>query len=443
MVVSAGDARLPRFLRRDAGAEVERLYRRYSADVLRYAGLVLRSRTDAEDITQAVFLRALRAIERGEQVRSPRNWLIKIAHNECRRLLGSRKIHAELPEQLAAEPHVPGRAAELRAALEALPSAQRQALVLRELEGRSYAEIAASLDLSTSAVETLIFRARRTVREQLESSLSCEEFAVLLEDPAARSRVRAHARVCADCATLERQARGRKAALKRIASALGLPWWGAKVGAVALTTATVATVAVASPPHRAHHAPALARPAPVLRSVSHAAVIRRPASLHAAVTRRSPHPTVSARRGVSHSILTPRSGTSHLTLIPRSGTAVKTTAKSFSHPTRPVVAPPAASGTPTVVSAAPPAADPAPRDPQPAPAVKSAPAPAAAPLPSLPLPAPPVQLPALPEPPPAAVPSVPVPAVSVPLPAPVPVSAVTVPAVTVPVPPPPVLPTFP
>jgi len=255
---------LPRFLRRDAGAEVERLYRRHSAEVLRYALLVLRSRSDAEDVTQAVFIRALGALERGEKVRTPRNWLIKIAHNECRRLVSSRKLHVELPEQLAAEPEESGRADELKRALAALPSAQRRALVLRELEGRSYNEIATTLSLSVSAVETLIFRARRSLREQLEGALSCEEFAGLLDDPDARARVRAHARICAECATLERQARGRKSALKRIASALGLPWWGAKVAAVALTTVTVAGVAtVAVPRDHANQHP----PTPVPRSV--------------------------------------------------------------------------------------------------------------------------------------------------------------------------------
>jgi RNA polymerase sigma factor (sigma-70 family) len=248
MVVASADVRLPRFLRREAGAEVDRLYRRHSEEVSRYALLVLRSRTDAEDVTQTVFLRALRAIERGEQVRTPRNWLIKIAHNECRRLLASRKLHIELPDEIAVEPVEQGRAEELRLAMAALPEHQRQALVLRELEGRSYVEIARTLDLSESAVETLIFRARRALREQIENAMSCEEFATVLDDPSARSRVRAHARVCPGCATLDRRSRGRKSALKRIASALGLPgwgtWWGAKVAAVALTTATVAAVAV-------------------------------------------------------------------------------------------------------------------------------------------------------------------------------------------------------
>jgi RNA polymerase sigma factor (sigma-70 family) len=249
MVVASGDIRLPRFLRREAGAEVDRLYRRHSAEVLRYALLVLRSRTDAEDITQTVFMRALRAIERGEKVRTPRNWLIKITHNECRRLLASRKVHIELPDEIAVEPVEQGRAEELRLAMAALPATQRQALVLRELEGRSYAEISESLDLSVSAVETLIFRARRALREQIENAMSCEEFAALLDEPMARARVRAHARICPGCATLDHQSRGRKSALKRIASALSFPWWGVKLGVVAIATATLATGVAVSFPH--------------------------------------------------------------------------------------------------------------------------------------------------------------------------------------------------
>src|SRR5260221_11725923 len=121
MVVASGDVRLPRFLRREAGAEVDRLYRRHSGEVLRYALLVLRSRTDAEDITQTVFLRALRAIERGEMVRTPRNWLIKITHNECRRLLATRKLHIDRPDGVAGQPAGAGRARRVPVRLGATP----------------------------------------------------------------------------------------------------------------------------------------------------------------------------------------------------------------------------------------------------------------------------------------------------------------------------------
>jgi RNA polymerase sigma factor (sigma-70 family) len=284
MVVASGEVRLPKFLRREAGAEVDRLYRRYADEVFRYALMVMRSRPDAEDISQIVFVRALRAIERGEKVRTPRNWLIKIAHNECRRLLSSRKVHAELPEEIAVEPVERADVTELRTAMAELPEAQRKALCLRELEGRTYVEIATELGLSVSAVETLIFRARRTLREQLEASISCEDFALLLDDPSARPRIRAHARTCPECATLERQARGRKGVLKRIASILGLPMWGTKLAAVGLTAAALVATTAPAAHHFQHHKsfPQGRNPLPqsgsgLLGSVPHRPVVARPA----------------------------------------------------------------------------------------------------------------------------------------------------------------------
>lgn len=375
--------------------EVDRLYRKHSGEVLRYASLVLRSRNDAEDITQTVFMRALRAIERGEKVHAPRNWLIKITHNECRRLLASRKVHIELPDEIAVEPAETGRAEELRVAMAALPATQRQALVLRELEGRTYAEIAQSLDLSESAIETLIFRARRALREQIENAMSCEEFAALLDDPSARTRVRAHARICPACATLDRQSRGRKSALKRIASAFGLPgwgtWWGAKLAAVAVTTATVA--AVAAVPHDGTR-PSI--PAPALARQNLA-----PSRTQPATQRNLIPPTSPAKHAAS------QGGTRFKPFIP-SGAPARRAARAVSTTT--VTTTPVS--PPTVVLPGP--EPPAPPTPEPEPS----PAP-------LPVP-PPTKL----VPTPASV-ATPVPAVTVPE---VTVPAVTVPTVTVPSP---------
>lgn len=398
MVVASGDVRLPRFLHREAGAEVDRLYRRHADEVLRYAMLVLRSRTDAEDITQTVFMRALRAIERGEKVRTPRNWLIKITHNECRRLLASRKVHVELPDEIAIEPVERGRAEELRLAMAALPATQRQALVLRELEGRSYAEISQALDLSTSAVETLIFRARRALREQIENAMTCEEFVALLEEPSARTQLRAHARVCADCATLDHQARGRKSALKRIASSLGLPWWGAKLAAVTLTTASVAAIAV---PHDGTR-PSVPASRPNLIPAT------APLKLHA-----------------------PARGTHHLNLVPpgaRSKLVVRAGGTRFKSSTPvPTAATPAPAVTPATVLPGPeppPAPDPSPT-PEPPPIPSPTKLVPAAPPVAVPAPAVPVPQSVLPPAPEA--PAVTVPTVSVPLPAP------ALPTVTLPV----------
>jgi RNA polymerase sigma factor (sigma-70 family) len=398
MVVASADVRLPRFLRRDAGVEVDRLYRRHSQEVLRYALLVLRSRTDAEDITQTVFLRALRAIERGERVRAPRNWLIKITHNECRRLVASRKLTSELPDEIAVEPAEPGRAEELRVAMAALPETQRQALVLRELEGRTYAEISKSLDLSESAVETLIFRARRALREQIENAMSCEEFAELLADPSARTRVRAHARVCPECATLDHQSRGRKSALKRIASSLGLPWWGVKLTAIALTTATVAAVAVAVP-----HDPSV--PVSKLNLI--------PPSTQLRLNAQPSH----------HLNLIPPSSRPKLA-SPGGGTRFKSFSPTPAHARSVVAATPTAAATPSAVLPGP--EPPAPTAPEPDP---TQPAPLPSPTKIVPV-TPPAVVPVTPQ----AV--VPVPAVAVPQtglpPAPV-APAVTVPTVSVPI----------
>jgi RNA polymerase sigma factor (sigma-70 family) len=148
----------------------ETLYRRYVKDVYHYALALLRNPADAEDVTQTTFMNAYRAYKRGDEILKPQNWLIKIAHNVARTRYAraSRRVK-EVPleehvEQLALpEEERPNVEAVLRA-LGRLPFNQRAALVMRELEGRPYIEIADTLGVSVSAVETLIFRARRSLR---------------------------------------------------------------------------------------------------------------------------------------------------------------------------------------------------------------------------------------------------------------------------------------
>ena len=204
----------------------ERLYRRHVHEVYRYVLAVLRNQPDAEDATQATFLSAYRAFIRGEEPMKPRNWLLKIAHNECRqrfRASARRPKEVQWDERAAApgaDETVP-TADEIKTALAHLSFNQRSALVMRELEGRSYAEIGAILDLSLSAVETLLFRARRALREQLEGALTCGEAEAALSTrldgrlAAAEQRaLRAHLRQCSECAVLERRQRARRAAVK-------------------------------------------------------------------------------------------------------------------------------------------------------------------------------------------------------------------------------------
>lgn len=151
-------------------AAFERLYRRYVKDIYRYTLALLQNPADAEDVTQTTFLNAWRAYCGGVDPVKPHNWLIKIAHNAARtRYATSSRRPQEVPlDEDAHELPVPAGDAEevqgVLSALSKLPFNQRSALVMRELEGRSYGEIAEALEVSVAAVETLIFRARRSLR---------------------------------------------------------------------------------------------------------------------------------------------------------------------------------------------------------------------------------------------------------------------------------------
>jgi RNA polymerase sigma factor (sigma-70 family) len=208
----------------------ERMYRRYVGDVYRYALAVMRNPADAEDVTQTTFLNAYRAyVEKGNRPEKPQNWLIAIAHNVCRQRF---RQSARRPSEVSFEDDIADTIADdetptgedIRRALSHLAFNQRAALVMRELEGRSYAEIAEILDVSTSAVETLIFRARRALREQLEGSLSCGEAELAISRQldgrlprAEKGQLRAHLRECGECASFARRQRAQRSALKSLA----------------------------------------------------------------------------------------------------------------------------------------------------------------------------------------------------------------------------------
>jgi RNA polymerase sigma factor (sigma-70 family) len=154
------------------------LYRDYAPSVYRYTYAVLGNHADAEDVTQQTFMNAYRAYAQGTKPRKTENWLIRIAHNEARRHFqrNQRKADELQFTEEVAQPHSehsdPSLAEVLRA-LQSLPATQRAALVMREFEGRPYAEIAQIMGMSQSALEGHIFRARRALAEQLEDALTC------------------------------------------------------------------------------------------------------------------------------------------------------------------------------------------------------------------------------------------------------------------------------
>ena len=156
---------------------VQGLFERHGERVLAYCRRRLHSQEEAEDALQTTFLYACRGLQRGVVPNIEIAWLLKIAHNVCLSTWDAdrRRRRLELvqdPEQIQAiSPAAPsGRenALALELALGDLSELQRKAILLREWRGLSYQEIAQELELSQSAVETLLFRARRTLARSLE-----------------------------------------------------------------------------------------------------------------------------------------------------------------------------------------------------------------------------------------------------------------------------------
>jgi RNA polymerase sigma factor (sigma-70 family) len=159
-----------------ADRQLEALYGRHSDRVLRFCRRHLRSQQEAEDAVQTTFLHALRALRRGVVPVSEAAWLFKIAENVCfsaHRSNGRRSERevagGELVELAPAVEQQGDLLFGLEAALATIPDGQRRAFVLRELRGLSYREIAAEIGTSVAAVETLIFRARRSLARALDA----------------------------------------------------------------------------------------------------------------------------------------------------------------------------------------------------------------------------------------------------------------------------------
>ncbi len=179
------------------------LYERYSAQIFGFCVNKLGSRDEAEDALQSTFLNAHRALQRGVKPEAELAWLFKIAHNVCltRHRSTRRRGRVESPSDFAAVQDVvaapsqesPEELMRLTESLEHMPESQRRAILLREWQGLSYHEIADELELSQSAVETLIFRARRNLAANLESEAEAAGRALAHAQGARRRRAARHA----------------------------------------------------------------------------------------------------------------------------------------------------------------------------------------------------------------------------------------------------------
>jgi RNA polymerase sigma factor (sigma-70 family) len=213
---------------RAAGGEsaaYSELCERYHAPLLGYCRSILLNDDDANDATQAALENALRALPRKDPGRPLRPWLYRIAHNESINIVRRRSSHAELTE--LDEPSVPGpevdsehrvRLAQLVDDLRGLPERQRGALVMRELSGLSYDEIAEALGVSNEAARRAVFDAREALHEAVDGrATDCVNVRHCISDGDRRSlrarRIRAHLRSCDDCKSYQQTIGARSADL--------------------------------------------------------------------------------------------------------------------------------------------------------------------------------------------------------------------------------------
>jgi RNA polymerase sigma factor (sigma-70 family) len=143
---------------------------RYRGPLLRYCRRLLPPER-AEDAVQQTFLNAYRAIGTGGAELNLRPWLYRIAHNAALSLLRQNGWNHEAVDDQFDGVVQPPQAVEQRErvrdvvrAVQDLPARQRDAVILRELEGRSYDEIAAELGVTGGAVRQLLNRARNNLR---------------------------------------------------------------------------------------------------------------------------------------------------------------------------------------------------------------------------------------------------------------------------------------
>ena len=159
------EAHLVDRLRRGEPRAFEELVIAYQHRVFGVALRMLGSRAEAEELAQEVFLRVHRAIAefRGDAKLS--TWLYAIASRLClNRLASSRAGPADELERSELE-------AALHRAIAELSEERRIVVVLRDLEGLSYEEIAAALELELGTVRSRLHRARMDLKEKLERFL--------------------------------------------------------------------------------------------------------------------------------------------------------------------------------------------------------------------------------------------------------------------------------
>jgi RNA polymerase sigma factor (sigma-70 family) len=212
------------------------IHDRYRPRLFAYARQMLPgSRQDAEDALQDVFVRAYAALRANNREVALRAWLYRIAHNRCIDELRRPPVPVpELIEVVRGPVHDPIAEAEQRESLRRLiadvrrlPEQQRSALLMRELSGMSYAELAGALGISVPAIKSLLVRARVSLAQAAEArETACttiRDELISAHDRRVRpnATARRHLRDCPGCRQFRSDMRGVSRQFAALAPTLG------------------------------------------------------------------------------------------------------------------------------------------------------------------------------------------------------------------------------
>lgn len=209
------DARLAARTGAGDAAAFSALYDRHHASLLAFCRHMLGNRQDGEDALQQTFIRAHRALLRGQLPDEPRAWLFAIARNRCRTMLAARRdtvvdgteqLERVCVDGLTAEVQQRAELRELLGDMSKLPEDQRAALLLAELRGFSQEQIAHVIGCPTQKVKALVFQARTHLLAEREArDTECIEIRQQLEvargSELRRGLLRRHLRRCQPCKT--------------------------------------------------------------------------------------------------------------------------------------------------------------------------------------------------------------------------------------------------
>ena len=198
------------------------IHDRYRQRLFAYTRQMLPARQDAEDALQDVFVRAYSGLRASHGRLVLRAWLYRIAHNRCiDELRRPAPPPPEMLELVRAPADDPIAAADQRESLRRLvidvrrlPEQQRSALLMRELGGMAYADMADALGVSVPAVKSLLVRARIALAQALEArDTACSDIRgqlTIAHDRGVRpgGTARRHMRDCSQCRHFHRELRG-------------------------------------------------------------------------------------------------------------------------------------------------------------------------------------------------------------------------------------------